>query len=97
MKVYIAGKITGHDDYKKAFYDAETLLKKAGHIPLNPARLNEGFEHDEYMKICYAMITVCDAVFFLDNWTESKGARLERCYAETLGKVLMSKEDLEGV
>ena len=43
MKIYIAGKITGKEDYKTDFKAAEERLTKQGHAVLNPAVLPEGF------------------------------------------------------
>ena len=80
-KVYIAGKITGLDNYKELFDRAEKELKNQGYSVMNPSVLPEGFEHDEYMKICYSMIDVCDGVYFLENSGDSKGAMLELDYA----------------
>ena len=43
--------------------------------------LNEGFEHEDYMHICYAMIDVCNAVCMQKDWQNSIGARMELQYA----------------
>ena len=80
MKVYIAGKITGDPDYKDKFAKAERDLKKKGYTVMNPAVLPDGFEHHEYMSICFSMIDVCHWVYFLNDWADSKGARLEHEY-----------------
>lgn len=77
MKIYIAGPITGVPDYKQHFTAAEKRLRDAGHVTMNPAILPEGFEHHEYMHICYAMIDVCEAVYMLTDWRNSKGALME--------------------
>lgn len=82
-KIYIAGKITGLDDFKKNFKKAEEMLVKKGYAVMNPAVLNTGFEHEEYMHVCYAMIDTCDTVYFLTNWKDSKGAKMEMQYAKT--------------
>lgn len=81
MKVYIAGKITGLGNYKELFEKAESMLLEEGYVVMNPAILPSGFSQDEYMHICYNMIDVCDGVYFLDNWHDSKGANLEHKYA----------------
>ena len=81
MKIYIAGKITGLDTFRENFAEAQTKLETEGHSVMNPAVLPKGFEHREYMHICYAMIDVCDTVFMLDNWTDSIGAAMEHEYA----------------
>lgn len=89
MKVYIAGKITGNPNYKSQFAKVEHELKAQGHITMNPAVLPDGFEHHEYMRICFRMIDVCDAVYFLNNWPDSPGAKMEHEYANAKGKILM--------
>jgi hypothetical protein len=58
---------------------------------MNPAILPEGFPWESYMPICYAMIDACDAVYMLDNWRESVGARLEYDYAIDKGKLITMK------
>lgn len=88
MKFYIAGKITGLPNFEEKFEDATKTLEAEGHIVMNPALLSKGFEHDDYMHICYAMIDVCDAVYLLDNWKDSKGANLEHDYAKRNGKFI---------
>ncbi len=92
MKVYIAGKITGNPDYKQQFAEAEKKLREKGHTTMNPAVLPDGFEHQEYMRVCFSMIDVCDAVFFLDNWRDSKGANMEYNYAFEQNKGIMLEE-----
>lgn len=89
MKVYIAGKITGLDNYKELFANAEKEIKAAGHVVMNPAILPEGFDYEDYMRIFFAMIDVCDAVYFLNNWQESSGAIREKAYAEETSKKLV--------
>lgn len=89
MKIYIAGKITGEPNYKQLFGQAAENYRSGGHIVLNPAELPAGLDYAEYMKICFAMIDVCDAVCFLPNWGDSKGAKLEYAYACGLGKRIM--------
>ncbi len=84
MKIYIAGKITGHPGYVDDFINAELNLKLEGHTVINPAYLPEGLKDEEYHHINRAMIDVCDAVYFLPNWIDSKGAHMEMGYA--LGK-----------
>ncbi len=94
MKIYIAGKITGFDKAKEVFKKKEIELIKRGDTVLNPTVLPYGFEHEEYMHICYAMIDVCEKVYFLNNWNNSKGAKMELEYAITQGKRLEFQEEV---
>lgn len=86
MKIYIAGKITGVKNYKATFNIIEEKLIKKGHTVINPSILPAGFEHHEYLHINHAMIDVCEAVYFLKCWKNSKGALIEHEYAEKIGK-----------
>ena len=86
MKAYIAGKITGDPDYRDKFQKAEKALKAEGFTVLNPARLPDGMSPGDYMRICFAMIDVADWVFFLPDFRNSNGARLEYDYCKYTGK-----------
>lgn len=85
MKIYIAGKITGfsRDEYMAKFAKAQKKFEAEGNLVMNPAYVNatDGFDHSEYLHVCYAMIDVCDAVYMLSDWQQSKGARMELQYA----------------
>lgn len=90
LKVYIAGKIRGDKNYRAKFEEAEAYLKTLGHSVMNPAVLpSSGFRHEEYMKICLAMLDVCDAVYMLPAWRKSKGARTEYKFASKKGKAII--------
>lgn len=88
MKYYIAGKVNGLDNYRSIFWMAENELIAEGHQVMNPAILPEGFPYEAYMPICLAMIDQCEAVYMLNNWTDSKGAKVEKAYAEATGKLI---------
>lgn len=94
MKIYIAGKISDDPNYKQKFQAKAEQLRSIGYKVLSPAVLPLGFEHDEYLRICYAMIDVCDGVYLLEDWRESKGARLEREYAVKNNKMLVYEPEI---
>lgn len=88
-KIYIAGKITGDPNYQIKFMKARNQLMKQGHIVLTPAVLPEGMAPADYMRICFAMIDVADAVAFLPDFADSQGAMVELAYCNYVGKETM--------
>ena len=98
MKIYISGKITGLDkqDYIEAFKKVQENLESLGHKVMNPASsmdtCSEGFNQNDYLHICYAMIDVCDAIYMLGNWQSSQGARKELQYASDWRKQIIYQD-----
>ena len=96
MIVFISGPITGMPGYNKELFDkAEAMLCCAGHTVLNPTKLipqiqPEAIPHKGYMRICLAMFGECDAIYMLNGWQDSKGAKIELAKALTQGKVILS-------
>lgn len=93
MKIYIAGKITGDSTYQQKFMRARKLLEKRGYVVISPAVLPGGMTPGDYMKICFAMIDVADAVVFLPDWKDSAGARLEKEYCNYINKKILYQQD----
>ena len=89
IKIYIAGRITGDPNYKTKFKEAEKECEELGFAVLNPAKLPQGMESSDYMRICFAMLDVADVVMFLPDWKESPGARLEHDYCVYTGKKML--------
>lgn len=99
MRVYISGPITGLDRAvaTKAFKDAEELLAKNGHDPVNPMEIKNpdgcacdlGVDLHHTWSCCLRKdireLITCDAILLLDGWQASLGARLEYHIATELG------------
>lgn len=87
-KVYISGQITGLPEpvYKKLFSDAERTLKAMGYDVVNPAKkgIVPGYKWTDYMKEDIKQLCDCDAIYFLSNWVNSRGAIMERDIAKQL-------------
>jgi hypothetical protein len=86
-RLFISGAITGEEDtYKQKFYAVQLYFEGQEHVVMNPACLPLGFEHADYLQICFKMIDACDAVVFLPDWETSKGAGMEYAHAVETGK-----------
>lgn len=91
-KVYIAGKITGDPNFAAKFEEKEIEFKEKGFAVLNPADLPGGMNPGDYMRICLSMVDSADVVYFLPDYTDSKGAQIELRYAEYIGKDVRFEE-----
>lgn len=93
--VYLSGKITDNEHYKKDFALAENFLYQMGYVVINPARLDEitdGLTYEQYMKVCYQLVEIADIIFMVSGWQKSKGANAELSYAKSLGKKVMYQD-----
>lgn len=90
MRVYISGPITNTrpGEARQNFADAADFLRARGYEPINPeeALRSLTLEHDEYLTICFPMLSLCDAILLLRGWRTSVGACVELGMALALGK-----------
>lgn len=93
MKIYISGKISGTDltETRKRFAAAAKVTKKLGYEPVNP--LENGLtEHDTWeahITKDIATLLQCKAIYMLQGWQDSKGARIEHYIAIEIGLPIM--------
>ena len=81
MKVFLSGSISHDPDYKEHFKKAHDRFENV----FDPSLLPPGLSHEEYMKICLANLTLCDAIYYVNDVTTSKGSFIERIVALACG------------
>lgn len=98
MKIYISGAITGTDNYMERFAKAEKELTEQGYSVVNPAKVNaqlpEDTSYEEYMKMCFCMLDMCEAIFMLRGWEKSCGSNRELGYAIAKKKTVFYEYEL---
>lgn len=95
MKIYISGAISGLErkDYLERFAKAEIFLKKKGHDVINPTKLLPSKHLWIFHIIGYNLTLLydlwhlmdCDGIYMIKGWECSKGASLEKAFADIFG------------
>ena len=93
MKIYISGKISGTDltETRKRFAAVAKAMKRLGYEPVNP--LENGLSEQDTWEVHIikdiATLLQCKAIYMLQGWQESKGARIEHYIATEIGLSIM--------
>lgn len=98
MKVYISGKITGLplSEAEERFKDAEELISALNLTPVNPLKngLPRHSSWEEHMAKDIELLKQCEAIFMLENWEDSRGAKIEYDFAIGSGKTIMYENQI---
>lgn len=90
--IYISGGITGRliEDVEKNFRYAELILHQKGWNVVNPLNIDhqENSTWATYMLTDLAALIPCDAIYMLQDWNKSHGARIEHAFAIAMGKMI---------
>lgn len=90
-KTYIAGPMTGIDEYNRpAFNAAAAALRAQGRDVFNPAEngLPDTAAWEEHMRVDIRALMDCDVIHMLPGWCESRGAQIEWLLAYKLGMAI---------
>lgn len=94
-KIYISGQITGlsQEVYENLFSEAEEMLEGLGFCPVNPLKngLPETSSWEQHMGRDIELLLGCNAIYLLDNWTTSRGARIELAVAMQCGLIIFNE------
>ena len=95
-KIYISGAITNNPHYHYQFGEAEAKLIKEGHAVINPCK-NVGFTYREYINMGLCELMHCDAIYMLEGWENSTGAKLEYEYAVAVGLEVLGYKPADSI
>lgn len=85
-KCFISGKISGCEDYKANFIAGETVVKYLlCCAPVSPVT-DKKMPYWCYMVRSVWMMLGCKNVYFLSDYRESRGARIEYLFAKLFRK-----------
>lgn len=95
MKVYLISAQEGFPQYRQALLAAEARLAELGHSVMNPAWLwsYPAFSREDYLAVCKAMMSRCDAALLLAGWANSWDSRRERGWAARRKMPILSEEE----
>ncbi len=98
-RIYISGAITGTVNYMERFAEAEKLLTKKGYTVINPAKINAQLppstSYEEYMQMSLFLMDMCDVMYQLKGWQNSKGANREYGYALAKDFIIFKEGDFD--
>ena len=98
MKLYISGAISSDPDWYNKFNTVEKRLqeKYTDAVIFNPiltSKYADKISYEDFMTIDMAIIDICDTIFFLRDWGNSKGAVREYHYALSKNKNIIMEEN----
>ena len=88
MRIYIAGPMSGHEDYNRPAFAAKAQeLEEAGHTVFNPGAIAcDESNYRSLLAMDLQWIALhAEAICMLPGWEGSKGARAEHALAFAIG------------
>ena len=100
MRLYLAGPMTNYPELNfPAFHAEAQRLRGLGLEIVNPAEINcdPNAGWLACMRADIEQLVHCDGVALLPDWDRSRGARIERNLAKSLGLLLVMASHIRGV
>lgn len=104
QRIYISGKIAGLDWpqckalFRVAYNELAAYCKVAPNNIISPIGMGETYGmqlgYDDIMHLDLALLDRCDAIYMLENHTDSPGAQKELAHAQALGLDIYYQTDV---
>lgn len=91
-RIYISGPITDNPEAMVDFGRAQRYLESEDFEVVNPvhnAYAIPNGTHSMYMHVCFAEMDLCDGIYMLKGWENSRGANMEHARAVNKGMTIM--------
>mgnify|MGYP001036145115 CR=1 FL=1 len=92
LKVYIAGRVSGlpYEEVRANFARHAAYVRRAWghqkpHIVLPTVICRPEWSWWHCMRVCLRALRTCDVAYFMPNWKQSRGARIEYFFAKVWG------------
>jgi len=99
MKIYISGPMRGVPDLNfPEFHHHAARLRRQNHYVFNPAEVVVVDGNFDRLGFAEELAWICeeaDAIFLLDGWENSDGARAEKAVADVLHLQIMHQTEKE--
>lgn len=96
-KIYLSGKISGDPNFKEKFAQKEKELTEQGHLVFNPAKHPDMFTWEQFMELDLKALGNCDSIYLLNDWKDSRGAKIEYDEAVRLGKEVIFEDKSKSI
>lgn len=93
--IYISGPITGVSNYRENFARAENYLSRKGYRVINPAKVDDALpflDYEQHMTKDLVLLGLCETIYMLTGWENSKGANIEYQYAKNHNLKILVEE-----
>lgn len=84
MNIYLSGSISNDPNFKEKFVLKAEELTSKGHNVYNPAQHPPMFTWEQFMQLDLTALSFCDAIYLMNGWEQSKGAKIEHDAAKKL-------------
>jgi len=88
-RIYISGRIKDYPEHRYHFARVAHLLRgRDGYDVVNPCEVDPEVEdptYEDYMRADIRELIECDAIYMLEGWERSVGARCEHMVAAMCG------------